>query len=448
MLAAVAGAFGSLDTALNVAFPDLVADLGLEVGDLQWVVVCYVLVYGGSLLAAGQLADSWGYRRTLRTGAAAATVAMILCAAAPTFGLLLAARALQGIATAVVLAAAPALLTSVSADRGRAVGVFQTAAAVGLAIGPVVGGPLVEWLGWRGVFWFRVPLGLLLLGLALAGRDDGAAAGASRRRSPKVDHVGTLLVSAALGAAVLALNLGGSRGWADPVVLGAMAASAALVVGFVVRSGRVEHPILDLRLFRSVRFATANVLAIVASGAMFATWLLVPTLLVNRLGVSVLTTGLVLAASPAATAVASAVAGRLASATTGAWWTLAGLVLEAVGMAGLSQVADGWSPLHVAGWMAVVGCGLGLFSVPNMAVVMEAVGDAKQGVGGGLSLMDRTIGIVAGVAIASAVVDRTQPVRGFLGAFELVFASSAAVLAIAALVGLVVGRSDSVGTRS
>jgi MFS family permease len=423
LLAGAAGVFGSLDTSLNIAFPNLVDDFGLVVSDLQWVVVFYVLVYGGLLLAAGQLADSLGYGRVLQIGAGVSTAALVLCATAPTFEWLLAARVLQGIGVAMVMASAPALLTTGSAvAHTRAVGVFQTAAAAGLAIGPIVGGPLVEWYGWRSVFWFRVPLGLLLLLLTLRNRTTTVA------KSSEVDRVGTLLVSISLGAAVLALNLTGTRGWGDPVVIIAAVSAVLSAAGFVGLSGRVAHPVLELELFRSVDFAAANVLAIIANGAMFATWLLVPSLLIDQLGTSLLIAGLVLAASPAATAAASSLAGRSSGRT--ASWSLGalGLVAEGAGMIGLSQVDVTWSGAHVALLLAVVGLGLGLFSVPNMATVMQGVGNDKQGVAGGLSLMTRTIGVVAGVAAASALADRIEPTRGFLGSFEVVFAVSGAVL--------------------
>lgn len=448
VLAAAAGAFGSLDTAVNIAFPDMIDDFSLDVGDLQWVVVFYILVYGGSLLAAGQLADNWGYARVLRIGAVLSTIAMALCAAAPTFAFLLGARAIQGVGAAMVMAAAPALLTSTAAggpdaDSGnnRAVGVFQTAAAIGLAVGPVVGGPLVEWRGWPAVYWFRVPLGLLLVALAL--RTSRSAA----PRRAEVDRVGTALISLSLGAAVLALNLSGTRGWTDAVVIAAGASAAGTAVCFVVVSRRVTHPIIDLKLFRSLEFASANALAVVANGAMFATWLLVPSLLVDRLGVSVFVSGLVLAASPAATALAAAAAARVTAPSGTRAFTTIGLTIEGLGMLGMSQVDAGWSAMHVGLLMAVVGTGLGLFAVPNMATVMRGLGRDRQGVGGGLSLMNRTVGVVAGVAIASAITDRLEPDRGFLGAFEVVFAASGVALTIAAVVAVFVivrerSRSD------
>lgn len=429
VLAVAAGAFGSLDSALNIAFPDLVAHFDLAVGDLQWVVVCFVLAYGGLLLAAGQLGDSLGHRRVLSIGAMVATAAMAGCALAPSYPLLLVGRVAQGVGTAMVMATAPALVTvGAGAARGRAVAVFQTAAAVGLSIGPIVGGPLVEWAGWRGVFWFRIPIGLALLAISLRVSEPRTATSPERP-----DRVGALLGAVALGAAVLALNVGQSLGWMHPVVLGLAAVTVAAAVAFARSGRRTEHPVLDVELFRSADFSVANVLNVLANGGMFVTWLLVPTLLIDHLGASLLAGGFVLAASPILTAVTSPIAGRISD-RSGPWALLTvGLVLEAAGVTALAWARPGWSLVAVAALMAVVGAGLGLFAAPNMSIVMGAVPDSKQGVGGGLSLMTRTFGIVAGVAASSTLFDALEPDRGFDGAFTIVFSASGAVLALAAL---------------
>lgn len=429
VLAGAAGIFGSLDTALNIAFPDLVDDFGLTVGDLQWVVVCFVLTYGGLLLAAGQLGDAIGHRRVLSIGAGVSTVAVLACAVAPTFALLLVARVIQGVGTAMVLATAPALVTTGAGEaRGRAIGVFQTAAAIGLAVGPVVGGPLVELAGWRGVFWFRVPIGLLLFALSLRAGEAHEAPGA------RPDRIGAFLGALTLGGAVLALNLGPSFGWFHPVVVAATLATLASGLGFV-RAGRVtKNPVLDLQLFRSGEFALANLLAVLANGAMFATWLLVPALLIDNLGASLLAGGLVLAASPLLTALVAPVAGRISD-RYGPWLLITiGLALEAAGMLGLSMADADWSLLGVAALMAVTGAGLAMFSVPNMSVVMGAIADSKQGVAGGLSLMTRTIGIVVGVAVSSALFDGLEPDRGFVSAFSAVFVVNGIALVAAAAI--------------
>ena len=382
VLAVVAGAFGSLDSALNIAFPDLVDDLGLSVADLRWVVVCFVLSYGALLLAAGRLGDRFDHRRVLMVGGVASAAALVACAVAPTYGALLVARVAQGVAVALVMAGAPALLSTSGAGSTRAASVFQAAAGAGLAIGPVVGGPLVALGGWRAVFWFRVPIAVALV---------------------------------ALGAAV-ALGRRGGTGRPPAVVLGPL----SLVGGRPARRA----------------FVVANGLTAVVNGAVFVTWLLVPTLLLDHLDLPVAAGGLVLAASPIATAVASASAGRW----VGRWGpgpvTVAGVGCSTAGLVLVATVAGlggSGAALAVAAALVVVGFGLGLFSVPNMALVMGALPLDRQGTAGGLTLLMRTVGIVAGVNAAGLLFGSLEDAGwAFDDAFRATFAAAVAA-ALAAL---------------
>ena len=377
-LAGLAGAFGSLDTMLNIAFPDLVDAFGIETADLVWVVVTFVLSYGVALLAAGRMADRFGHRQTLRWGAWASAAVMVACAVAPTYGLLLVARVAQGVATAAVMASAPALVTTTAEPgwRGRALGVFQMAAAFGLALGPVIGGPVVAAVGWRGVFWVRVPL--------------------------------------ALGLAVFASRPLGHERVAAPA-----------------------PPRLDLRALRDRSLVVANGLSLAANFAMFAIWLLVPTLLVDELGYSELTGGIVLGLSPLMTALAAPVAGRLTDRFGPGPVAAAGLFVEAAGLALASRVTADSPVVVVCVAIGLVGAGVGLFSVANMTQVMGALGDEQQGVAGAVTLVMRTVGITAGVVVASAVFRAQEASSGFFPAFERTLLVMAAVALGAAVVATV-----------
>jgi MFS family permease len=371
----MAGAFGSLDTMLNIAFPDLVDAFGIETADLVWVVVTFVLSYGIALLAAGRLADRLGHRQVLRWGAWASAAVMVACAVAPTYGVLLVARVGQGVATASVMAAAPALVTTAAEPgwRGRALGVFQMAAAFGLAMGPVIGGPVVAAVGWRGVFWVRVPL--------------------------------------AIGLAVF----------------------AARPLGHERRAG-LAPPRLDLGALRHRSLVIANLLSLAANFAMFAIWLLVPTLLVDELGYSELTGGVVLGLSPLMTALAAPVAGRLTDRLGPGPVAAAGLFVEAAGLALASRVTADTSLGIVCVAIGLVGAGVGLFSVANMTQVMGALGDEQQGVAGAVALVTRTVGITAGVVVASAVFRAQEAAAGFFPAFQRTLVVMAVVALGAAVV--------------
>lgn len=438
LLAVLAGVFGSLDTALNIAFPDLTAHFDLEVSGLQWVVVCFVLAYGGSLLGAGQLGDRFGPDRVLAAGATSATIALIVCALAPTFEIFLVGRAFQGVSTAMVMASAPALITISAGDdaKGHAIGRFQTSAAIGLAIGPIVGGPLVRAGGWPAVFWFRAPLSLLLVVLSVR-------MVTSRRATdrPPTDVAGGLLFTVVLTAGLLAINGGRTLGWASPAVLGA-AAVAAVAVWLIPRvAARTDHPLLDPGLLHQSDFMAANVLALTSNGAMFATWLLLPALMVDQFGWNVLTAGCCLALSPAATALVAPKAGRRADRGRSGPLVVGGLAVMAASMAVLGlagSTADGGIGSAARAFAMVigllgVGAGLGAFAVPNMKTIMHALPANQQGVAGGLALLTRTAGIVTAVAASSALFDAIEPERGYDAAFRTVFIVMSVVLALASL---------------
>jgi EmrB/QacA subfamily drug resistance transporter len=434
VLAGAAGAFGSLDTALNIAFPDLAASFDVEVADLQWVVISFVLSYGGLLLAAGQLGDRVGHRRMLMFGAAGSAVAMCLCAIAPSFGWFLGARVVQGFTTAMVMAAAPALATMAagSQHRGRATGVFQMAAGIGGTIGPVVGGPLVDLGGWPAVFWFRVPAALALVALgALVRGEQGPAAG-------RPDVGGAVLTSFVLAGGLLALNSGRSLGWTSLTMLVIVLATLVVGVAHVRRALRHPDPIVDLRLFAIPTFAIANFLTIAANGSMFVAWLLVPSLVVDHLGSSAFVGGLVLASSPLAMSLTSPLAGRWTDKHGPKVPLRLGLLLETIGIVLLSRATPDWSPAGVALALAVIGSGLGFFGAPNMAHVMGAMPANRQGVAGGLTLMMRTTGIVAGVAASGALFSSLEPSKGFVEAFQLTVLASAVTAALATMIA---GRS-------
>lgn len=364
-LAILAGAFPSLDTAVNIAFPAIDEQFDLAVTDLQWIVISYLLTYGVLLVGAGRLGDAVGHRRLVMAGGALSAVGLGGCAVASTFGLFLVGRVMQGIGTALVLAGAPALLTTSASDqgqRGRAVSWFQAAAMAGFAIGPVVGGPLVAAAGWRAVFWFRIPIALGMVGLALSGP--------SRRR---------------------------------------------------------DEPRRSLRqvLLGQRSLARVNLLTIVANAAIFPVWLLVPTLLVDELGLAVILGGLVLAASPVSAVLGSLWAGDQVDRVAAKRLVRLGLALQAVGLAATGIAGEQGSVVGLVLSLVFVGAGFGIFSVPNMHQVMSSLGSADQGVAGGLSLMMRTIGVVAGVVAASALFDPIERDDGFGPALRWVFLAAA-----------------------
>jgi MFS family permease len=390
-LIAAAGAFVvSLDSMVNVAFPAIAAAFQAPPERMRWIIICYVLTYAVMAFVGGAAADRLGHASVLRAGMAVSVLGFLLVGVAPTFGWVLAGRAVQGVGGGLVYGTAPALATvgAPAAERGRRLGFLGAAIGLGFALGPLPAGLLVDAFGWRSVFHVRVPLMLAALAWALA----------SRRPPP-------------------------------------VAAAHAGVAGRDI----LRWPIL--------RPCALN---FVANAAIFAIWLLAPFYLVAARGLSTSLSGALFMLTPLGTALAAPAAGRLADAIGPAVPVLAGLALEAAGLLGLAS-ADATTPLPLVGLaLLAAGLGLGAFQVPNQASVMAAFPAGQQGAAGGLTFLARTLGVVAGVVVLAEVFAGHRAAAGIQPAFAAALRLAAAVLgaALAAeLLARVVVRAAKAYTR-
>ncbi len=452
-LASLSALLGSLDSSVNIAFPAISTAFALEVSRIQWVVVSYVLTYASLLLGCGRLADLWGHERILTWGLATSALAFLLCGLAPTFAWLLAARVLQGVAIALVFAAAPALVTLAvpPEERGRALGIFQMSAAIGFALGPPLGGILVDSFGWRAVYLFRVPLALLLAVLAIGqprvAHDQG--------NDQRFDLLGALTLAGSVAGFLFALSRGRDLGWTSPVVLSLLLGASGCLTGFLITETRASAPVVDLSLFSRPAFTLANLLNVLANCTMFAIWLLVPYYIVNALGYSAAVGGLLMLPNPLTTALAAPLAGRLSDRLGTSLICTLGLGLEALGLWCISCLDAGSGYIPVALALGLVGLGLGIFQTPNMSFVMGAIPREQQGVAGSMAQMMRTLGVVIGVTSASMLFDSRRAVYterlqlqavndpgSFIPAFQDVFVISAVVCLLAFGLSLVRGRES------
>lgn len=419
LVACLGGALGTLDSAVNIAFPAIIDSYQVDVSTLQWVVVSYVLTYAALLLPFGRLADQVGHQRTLRIGLVVSAAALAGCALAPTFGAFLVARVVQGIGIALVLAPGPALITlAVPPERrARALGLLQLGVAAGFVAGPPLGGLLLARWDWPAVFLFRVPVALGVLALASLARAPTSTA-THQVVPPRSDLPGAVTFAGGLAAALFVASSGSQVGWTSPLTVALLAVAAALLVAFVVIERRAPAPLVDLALFRNRTFTVANVLNGVANATMFTIWLLGPTLLVTARGHGTTTGGLVLAVTALGTAIAAPLAGRLVAPVGTARLSTVGLLVEAVGLAAASRV-DATTPTGgVVVAFALVGIGVGLFQVPNLDYVMGRIPRSQQGVAGAMAQMVRTAGVVAGVAAANLLLVARLEARSGAGTVE------------------------------
>ena len=451
LLASFSTLLSSLDSSVNIAFPAISATFALDVPVMQWIVISYVLTYASLLLGCGRLADVWGHQRVLTWGLILSTTAFLSCGFAPTFPLFLAARVLQGIGVALVLAAAPALATlSVPPEaRGQALGIFQMSAAIGFALGPLIGGVLVDAFGWRAVYLFRVFPAALLAMLAF----QRVALRSERKDSQPFDVLGALTLAGGVAGFLLAISRSQVLGWLSPIVIAMLIGASISFVAFAIIEERTPAPVVQLNLFRRPAFTIANLLNVLANCAAFAIWLLVPYYIVNSLGYSAKAGGLLLTTSPAATALVAPLAGRLSDQIGTARLSSIGLGLEALGLWSISQLSVTSSAFTVILTLALVGLGLGLFQAPNMSFVMGSIPRTQQGVAGSVTQMMRTLGIVLGVTGASMLfasrravhaeqlhLPKVDDLLSFVPAFQDVFRIAAIVCFVAWGLSLLRGK--------
>lgn len=413
---ALGASLAPLDSAVNVGFPAITAAFAQPVENIRWVVIVYVLTYASLLLGFGRIADLFGHRRVFLAGIVWCMVALSLCALAPDFATLLAARVAQGVGSALVLATGPALVTlSLPPEqRTRGVGVYTFAFAAAATVGPLAGGALVQLFGWSAVFWFRIPVAVVALGLTLA------LVPAPQRRATdagRFDPWTGLALAAGLAALLLAMGEGRHFGWSSAPTLGLAVAGSVCLVLFHRRQRNPQRQLIDLALFRQREFAVINLCNVLLNAAIFMVMLLVPFYLSRSYGDS---GGMLLALVSLGHALGAPVATRLLARHVPDTVAIGGLALSTLSLVAISL----WPERAALPWVALVllgqGISYGLFQVVVMDRVMGTLSRAHQGVAGSLNMVTRTVGVVLGVSAGSALFAALAP-QGFIAAFSGVF---------------------------
>lgn len=395
-------------TVVSVALPTMGRDLHASPADLEWIVDAYVIVYASLLVAGGAAGDRYGRKGLFLIGTAIFGLGSLAAGLAPTVGVLLAARVLQGAGPALLVPGSLTILRATFTDerrRAAAIGVWSTASGLALALGPPAGGLLVDGLGWRWVFLINVPLAAVLVAAA-AWFVPRLPAGASAAR---FDWAGAALITFALAALAFATIEGQARGWGAPVVTASFAAGAAGVAAFAAVERRSARPLIDLGLFRRPAFTAAGV---AAAGVFFAFVGLIVYLSAyfqQVQGHSAVRAGLDVAAVGVSYALAATWSGRLTGRIGERWPLVAGLVIAGVATLGLLRLTPG-TPLSAIWWnLALLGGGIGLCGTPISAIAMSAVDVPRAGMASAVVNSLRQVGQVFGVAVLGALVYARLP---------------------------------------
>jgi len=390
------------NTVVNVALPTIQESLDLSIGGLEWTVNAYTLTFAVLLVTGGRLGDIFGRRRVFLIGVIVFGTSSLFIGLSQTGWQLIMGRALQGVGASMMMPATLSIISNAFPphERGRAIGTWAGVSAMALAIGPVVGGFLVEHVSWQSIFFLNVPVAVGAVAVTLAATHESRDETALRR----IDLPGVAAVSVGLAALVLALVEGNSWGWSSAGVLGLLVLSAAGLIAFVLVERRVLAPMVDFSFFGSRTFLGANIVAFIVSFSMFAMFFFIALYLQNIKGYSALEAGVRFLPSTLVIIVMGPIAGRLTDRIGPRPLMTAGLLFNAASLYWQSHLQIDTSYAEIGGAFAVMGLGMGLVMSPMSTAAMNAVHQTKAGVASGILSMSRMVGGTFGVAALGALI--------------------------------------------
>jgi EmrB/QacA subfamily drug resistance transporter len=424
---------------VSTALPVIRVDLGATIEELEWTVNAYTLTFAVLLLTGAALGDRFGRKRMFMLGVGIFTAASAAAALAPSVEWLIAARALQGVGGAIVT---PLTLTILSAAvsrerRGVALGAWSGIAGFAVAMGPLVGGAVVDGISWQWIFWLNVPVGLVLLPLATQLNE-------TKGSDKALDLPGLALASGGLLGVVWGLVNGNADGWSSPGIVGGLIGGAALLAAFVAWELRTSKPMLPMRFFRDRAFAAANGASLAMYFGMFGSIFLLTQFFQTAQGYSPLESGLRVLPWTIMPMFVAPIAGALSDKIGGRPLMATGLALQAVGLgwiAAVSTATVGYGSL--VGPFVLSGIGMALFFAPVANVVLSAVRPAEEGKASGANNAIREVGGVLGVAILASIFARVggyESPETFNDGLVPAIWVGAAVVGVGALLALLIPR--------
>ena len=387
---------------VNVALPSIGKALHFSESNLQWVITAYAITFGGFLLLGGRAADLLGRRRVFYVGVAVFTVASFLCGLAWSEGVLIGARALQGLGAAIISPAALSIITTMfdeGPERNKALGIWGAIGGSGAAVGVLAGGILTKYLGWEWIFFVNVPVGALALALAPRFVRESKS-----DRETTQDVGGAVTVTSGLALLVYAVSNAPSHGWSSSWTITRLAIAVVLLIAFLIIESRAKHPLMPFRIFRVSTVAGANVAGLLLGVVVFANFFLLTLYVQNVLGWSALKTGITFVAT-AGTAILWAGVAQALVTRVGAKTVMAvGFVAMIGGMLWYTQIpvhASYWSDL-LPGYL-LVGFALPFCFIPVSIAALAGVEQHEAGLASGLINTAQQIGGAIGVAVTSSV---------------------------------------------
>ena len=447
---AVMGTFMAvLDSSIvNVALPVIAASLSVDLAVIQWVVSAYLLVITILLPLFGKIGDMYGRRIIFLLGFIVFTLGSLLCSISSTICFLVVGRIVQAMGASMLMANSPAIvsITFPGKERGRALGMIGTVVALASMVGPSLGGLLVGVFSWQSIFYINLPIGVFacLLGYFILPIEEKSQQGA-------FDAQGAVLFAVGMTGFLFVLIKGQEWGWGSYIVNTISIITIVLLGRFVWHEARVEHPMIDLSLFKCWPFLAGNLSGLLSFMAMFSSNMLLPFYLHTILFLSPTEIGLAITPFPLLMAVAAPISGYLSERVSPVVLTSTGLSIMMIGLLYLSTLNAHSVIWQVVIGQAIMGLGTGIFQSPNNNSVLSSVPAKKVGLASGISALMRNVGMVSGIAVAVSVFDNKlqQELAGvvlpdqatYIGAFLSAYHTALVIGACFAGIGVIISLS-------
>jgi len=419
------------NTVVNVALPSIQRDLGASLAGLQWTVTAYMLSFGVLLVTGGRLGDLYGRRRVFLVGVVLFAASSAFIGFSQSEAWLVAGRAVQGVGAALMMPATLSIITNAfpPQERGKAIGTWAGVSALALAIGPVVGGFLVENVSWQSIFFINLPVAAGAIAVTLfathESRDETVV--------PKVDVAGIATITTGLTALTLALVEANDWGWGSPRITGLFALAAAGLVAFAFVERRTKVPMVDFSFFGARTFFGANLVAFIVSFAMLGMFFFISLYMQNILRFSPLEAGVRFLPTTLMVVVIAPIAGRLSDRIGARPLMTAGMTLVAVSLLWQSFLTTDSGFGFLLPGFVFMGIGISLVMAPMSTAAMNAVDQSKAGVASGILSMNRMVGGTLGVAVLGAFIGRNGGSEDFVQSLSQGLEVGAAVAALGAI---------------
>ena len=388
-------------TIVNIALPHIMDAFSENISSVEWVLNAYVLVFAALLITLGKLGDLFGRKRLFLSGLGLFTVASLLCGISPNNAFLVGARAIQAIGGAAMMPATLSILnvTFSERDRGLALGIWGAVAGAANALGPVIGGVLVDAYSWRLIFLVNLPVGIIALVAGIMIVRESRAPNARRF----IDYPGVVASSLALFCLTYALVEGQHYGWSSPTIIGLFAASLIGLIAFILVERRSPSPLMPLGFFRDATFSAGNAIGLLVMFGLLGILFLLSLFLQLVLGFSATKAGLTIIPMPVVMIFVAPVAGKLSDRIGGRWLLFLGMLIAALGIFLMSGLSVATTQQSLILPLAVCGVGMGLVMAPLTAVVMESAPVEESGSAAGILATMRQVGTVLGISVMGAL---------------------------------------------